>query len=272
MSTAIAIRGDIKAVCAELHRLFKFVEAPDRATQEEREIWRALCLISKECSLAYPEELSESETIRALDVVAEESTFARVTNILRQFAKASGLSPEVRAKAQALLAGLAEASSGTCGERIAEWFTGRVIRIDGDSVHVALVDSEGRGSRETLKLSLFPVHELVEQWEFFYILKEVGESMASIIFSRDVQGAIPPGIRASREAFLRALPELLKTPGLRDKWIAFHGEEQIGIADDDEPLIEACLERGLKGDQYIVDVIEPKPAQPEKVELPSSWR
>jgi hypothetical protein len=103
-------------------------------------------------------------------------------------------------------------------------------------------------------------------------MKELRESMSSTIFARDHQGAIPAGIRASREAFLRALPDLLNTPGLRNRWVAFHGEEQIGIADDDEPLIKACLERGLKADQYIVDLIEPKPADPEKVELPSSWR
>jgi hypothetical protein len=83
---------------------------------------------------------------------------------------------------------------------------------------------------------------------------------------------IPPGIHESRAAFNRALPELLKDRTLFGKWIAFNGTERIGIADDDDPLIRACINRGLKSDEYIVDVIEPKPAEPEEVDFPSSWR
>jgi DNA-binding NarL/FixJ family response regulator len=53
--------------------------------------------------------------------------------------------------------------------------------------------------------------------------------------------------------------------------------ENIGEADglrliehDVEPLIRECQRRGLKPYEYIVDVIEPKPAEPEAVDFPSS--
>ena len=50
-----------------------------------------------------------------------------------------------------------------------------------------------------------------------------------------------PCLRLKR--FIRATRvSVLNTPGLRNRWVAFHGEEQIGIADDDEPLIKACLD------------------------------
>jgi hypothetical protein len=83
---------------------------------------------------------------------------------------------------------------------------------------------------------------------------------------------VPKGIRTSQEAFVRDLPELLRDQNLRGKWVAYHGDERIGIDADDAPLIRECLRRGLTVDQYIVDVIEPKPPEPESVSFPSSWR
>jgi hypothetical protein len=68
------------------------------------------------------------------------------------------------------------------------------------------------------------------------------------------------------------LPELLKDHRLRGKWVAYHGDERVGIDADDEPLVRECLRQGLKVDQYIVDVIEPKSSVPEVVDFPSSWR
>jgi hypothetical protein len=82
----------------------------------------------------------------------------------------------------------------------------------------------------------------------------------------------PEGIRASRDAFFRDLPELLKDRDLQGKWVAYHGDERIGVAVDDEPLIRECISRGLNADEYIVDIIEPKPTEPEEVDFPSSWR
>jgi len=68
---------------------------------------------------------------------------------------------------------------------------------------------------------------------------------------------IAPGIRRSKEALRRDLPELLKKRKLLGKAIAYHGDERIGIADDGAVLIRECLRRGLAGDQYYVGVIDP---------------
>ncbi len=82
---------------------------------------------------------------------------------------------------------------------------------------------------------------------------------------------VPEGIRRSQEAFFRDLPELLKDRRLRGRFIAYHGDERIGIAKDDEPLIRECLRRGLKDDEYDLFVIRPQSPEPEEVDYPSSW-
>jgi hypothetical protein len=82
---------------------------------------------------------------------------------------------------------------------------------------------------------------------------------------------VPEGIRKSQEAFFRDLPELLKDRRLRGKYIAYHGDERIGIARDDVPLIRECLRRGLKRDEYDILVIEPQSPEPEEIDYPSSW-
>jgi hypothetical protein len=82
---------------------------------------------------------------------------------------------------------------------------------------------------------------------------------------------IPEGIRKSQEAFFRDLPELLKDRRLRGKYVAYHGDERIGIDRDDAPLIRECLRRGLNRDEYDVLVIEPQSPEPEQIDYPSSW-
>ena len=78
---------------------------------------------------------------------------------------------------------------------------------------------------------------------------------------------IPEGVRRSQAAFLRDLPELLKDESLRGQWVVYHGDERIGIAPNDEPLIRECSRRGLKSDQYDTFIIEAT----EQVDYPSAW-
>ena len=66
-------------------------------------------------------------------------------------------------------------------------------------------------------------------------------------------------------------PELLKDRRLRGKYVAYSGDERIGIARDDVPLIRECLRRGLKRDEYDILVIEPQSPEPEEIDYPSSW-
>jgi hypothetical protein len=73
-----------------------------------------------------------------------------------------------------------------------------------------------------------------------------------------VASGIPPGIRRSTEAFRRDLPELLKNKRLFRRWVAYHGDERIGIARDPIDLYEECERRGLKQEEYAVCCIVPE--------------
>jgi hypothetical protein len=69
---------------------------------------------------------------------------------------------------------------------------------------------------------------------------------------------IHPMIQCSQESFRRALPELLKSPRLRRWWVAFHGEERIGVAATEDDLYQECDRRGLKEHEYVVRCIVPE--------------
>jgi hypothetical protein len=81
------------------------------------------------------------------------------------------------------------------------------------------------------------------------------------------EDSIPEGILRSQDAFFRDLPELLKDESLRGQWVIYHGDERIGFAPKMRPLIEECLRRGLKRDQYDIFVVEPQSREPEAIEI-----
>jgi hypothetical protein len=68
---------------------------------------------------------------------------------------------------------------------------------------------------------------------------------------------IPPGIRKSQEALRRDLPALLENKKLLGQWVAYHGDERIGIARTETELIQECIRRGLSDDEYYVGWIDP---------------
>ena len=49
-------------------------------------------------------------------------------------------------------------------------------------------------------------------------------------------------------------------------WAAYHGDERIGIARTKTKLIQECLRRGLKPDQYYVGIIREHDPAPEEIE------
>ncbi len=69
---------------------------------------------------------------------------------------------------------------------------------------------------------------------------------------------IPPGIRRSQEAFRRDLPQLLANKKLEGQWVAYHGDERIGIARSARTLYRECYRRGLKDEEFDVCRIEPE--------------
>jgi hypothetical protein len=107
--------------------------------------------------------------------------------------------------------------------------------------------------------------------EVYERFKPLVESKDEVEPESNIDAAIPEGILRSQDAFFRDLPELLKDKRLRGRWIGYHGDERIGIADDDEPLIRECLRRGLKREEYDLFIIRPQSREPEEVDYPSSW-
>jgi hypothetical protein len=64
---------------------------------------------------------------------------------------------------------------------------------------------------------------------------------------------VAPMIARSLEAFRRDLPQLLKTH--RGRWVAYHGDQQIGFARNGNALFEKCFRRGLKADEFLVRLV-----------------
>jgi hypothetical protein len=54
----------------------------------------------------------------------------------------------------------------------------------------------------------------------------------------------------SMAAFYRNLPELLKKH--YGKWVAYHGDELVGVGGSQTKLYELCRRRGLKDDEFDV--------------------
>lgn len=72
---------------------------------------------------------------------------------------------------------------------------------------------------------------------------------------QDLIHSIPPLIARGNLTFFRKLPELLGKH--RGEWVAYSGEELIGVGRDDLKLVRRCHARGLKNDQFIVRRVEP---------------
>ena len=62
-------------------------------------------------------------------------------------------------------------------------------------------------------------------------------------------------------------PRLLRDESPRGQWIAYHGDERIGVTSSEESLIQECSRQGLKSDQYEIFVIE----ESDEMDFPSSW-
>ena len=67
---------------------------------------------------------------------------------------------------------------------------------------------------------------------------------------------IPPLILQSRAAHRRELPRLLGSQ--QGKWIAYHGDKQVGIGQNKTELVQQCLRRNLKRSEFLVLRIEPE--------------
>jgi hypothetical protein len=71
-------------------------------------------------------------------------------------------------------------------------------------------------------------------------------------------GQVPPGIRASQEAYWKDLPELLKLKSSERLWVAYHRQERVGFAATVPELYQECERRGIPIGEFYVDRLEPR--------------
>lgn len=68
---------------------------------------------------------------------------------------------------------------------------------------------------------------------------------------------VAPGIMRARAAFLRDLPELLKNSKY-DRWCAaYSGDERIALSPSKKEVVQECLNRGLREDEYFFGMVVP---------------
>ena len=73
---------------------------------------------------------------------------------------------------------------------------------------------------------------------------------------------IPPLIQSAQAAFRRDLPELMKTH--YRQWVVYQGDQRLGFGRSQTQLIQECLRRGLRQDEFVVRSVEPE--APDEVE------
>lgn len=69
---------------------------------------------------------------------------------------------------------------------------------------------------------------------------------------------IPPGIQRAQAAFRRDLPLLLQNKRYYRQWVAYHGDQRIGILRSEFELYDECFRRGLKETEFVVRCIVPE--------------
>src|SRR5947209_6954343 len=106
-----------------------------------------------------------------------------------------------------------------------------------------------------------PVRIIDEITHDAYVLvrAEVFERMAGASQSppaEEVSPLIAPAMLRSQRGFWRDLPELLKNRRNHGKWVAYHGDERVGLGKTRTELYRHCLGRGLRRGEFYIDRIE----------------
>jgi hypothetical protein len=74
------------------------------------------------------------------------------------------------------------------------------------------------------------------------------------------EAGVAKGVKRSYEAFLRALPNLLREPRNQRLWAAFHGDDFVAIAPSQRTLTIKCLALGFPSDSFYIGWITPQSA------------
>jgi hypothetical protein len=73
---------------------------------------------------------------------------------------------------------------------------------------------------------------------------------------------IEPLILRSMQAFWRDLPELLRNKRNKGKWVAYRGDERVGLGKSQTEMFQECFRRGLQDGEFYVGKIEPDDIPP----------
>ena len=95
----------------------------------------------------------------------------------------------------------------------------------------------------------------------------VYQQLAPAVSPKSDLTEIPEGIRRSRAALRRDLPELLSRRRYRGKWVCYHLEERIGIGSDYAALIGECNRRNIPDGEYTIERITPNAGNEEEIEI-----
>jgi hypothetical protein len=135
---------------------------------------------------------------------------------------------------------------------------------------IQLTDEQRQALQQTGDRTPVPVYDPQTERTYFLLPGPLYERVRGQLeepAEEDLE--IPPGIRRSKAAFLRDLPELLKKRRLEGRWVVYHGEERIGINRNPEKLLRECIRRGLRREEYHLDII--RHHEPEPEEIDPSW-
>ena len=81
---------------------------------------------------------------------------------------------------------------------------------------------------------------------------------------------IPVGVKKSKEAYERDLPLLLRRLEFQRRWVAYAGDERIGIGATETALYQECQKGGLRPDEVYIGMVVPFPVELETVD-PSGY-
>ncbi len=93
---------------------------------------------------------------------------------------------------------------------------------------------------------------------YVLVRAEVFERMAGVMRTPEHEppAEIAPWRLHSMQAFWRDLPGLLKTRRNHGKWVAYHGNERIGLGKTQTELYQECFRRGLQRGEFYVGKIK----------------
>jgi hypothetical protein len=89
--------------------------------------------------------------------------------------------------------------------------------------------------------------------------------------TEEVSSPVSPAMLRAQRAFWRDLPELLKNRRNHLKWVAYHGDERVGLGKTRTELYNHCLGRGLRPGEFYIGRVRERPTPPwEPTELEES--